>query len=120
MPVKALDENYVGEVKDRVENFNGNYIVHMGWDHHLLFAAPLALLLSPDMLFSELLEKVIPDSFGAHPELETIDWEGVEWHLDGKRFEPDTSKTLQQLGVGHKSSIRFNPPGSLGINNAGV
>lgn len=120
MAVKPLHEGYIGEVKDRVENYGGNYIVHIGWDHHMLYAAPQALVLSPDLPFAEFLQKVMPESFAAHPDFATIDWSGVQWKLNGAAFEPVPEKTLKDLGVRHKSVIRFDTPGAMGIGNAGV
>lgn len=120
MAVKPLHEGYSGDVRDRVENYQGNYIVHIGWDHHLLYAAPQALVLSPDMQFDEFRKNVMPQSFGAHPDFAAIDWTSVQWKLNGEVFQPRANKTLKELGVGHKSSIRFVTPGSQGIANAGV
>ncbi len=120
MAVKPLHGDYIGEVRDRVENYGGNYIVHIGWDHHLLYAAPQALVLSPDMLFSEFLENVMPQSFGAHPDFAGIDWASVQWKLNGEAIQPQAKQTLKELGVRHKSSLRFATPGSLGIANAGI
>ena len=42
MAVAAITEDYAGERKDRVENFHCNQLVYIGWDHHLMFCAPVA------------------------------------------------------------------------------
>ena len=58
MPVVARKE-YVGVARDRVENFNGKQLVYASWDHHLLFAAPFLLCLTPQTTFAQLLETAL-------------------------------------------------------------
>ncbi|MDX1734331.1 MAG: phenol hydroxylase subunit P4 [Halioglobus sp.] len=119
MAVSAITDDYTGERLDRVENFNGNQLVYVGWDRHLLFCAPVAFLLPPDLPFSTLLEETIPGAFSLHPEFAQIDWQGVEWLLDDEAFTPDPGKSIAEQGVGHKSIIRFATPGLDGIQGSG-
>ena len=51
MPVHAITPDYKGEVKDRLENFHGNQIVYVGWDHHLMFCAAFGRSLARQSLF---------------------------------------------------------------------
>ena len=55
-----------------------------------------------------------------HPEWEQIDWSKVTWLLDGKPFQPQLDKTLQEQGIGHKSVLRFQTPELKGYKGAGV
>lgn len=120
MPVRAITPDYSGEMKDRVENFNGNQVVYVGWDKHLMFCAPFAFPLPPEMPFRALFETVMPDPFGVHPDWKKIDWDTVNWLLDDKPFVPQLDVSLQDQGIGHKSVVRFQTPGLLGFKNAGV
>ena len=120
MPVHAITPNYKGEVKDKKENFGDNQVVYVGWDHHLMFPAPFAYLVPPEMPFEGLLYQVMPVSFSVHPEWREIDWSTVEWMLDGKLFQPDFKLSLADQGVGHKSVLRFHTPQLKGFQSAGV
>ena len=120
MTVAAITDDYTGERLDRVENFHGKQVVHIGWDDHLMFCAPFAFPLPPEMPFSALLEEVIPGAFGQHRDFSQIDWTEVVWHLNGERFEPQPDKSLIDQGIDHKSIIRFATPGLNGIKGSGT
>lgn len=120
MPVHAITPDYQGEVKDRVENFNGNQVVYVGWDHHLMFCAAFAYPLPPEMPFRALLEEVMPEAFSQHPEWSSIDWSRATWLLDGKPFMPRMDVALKDQGIGHKSLLRFTTPELKGFQGAGV
>jgi len=53
MSVNALYD-YKFEAKDKVENFNGMQLLYVYWPNHLMFCAPFALLVQPDMSFRAL------------------------------------------------------------------
>ena len=118
MPVKSIGE-YPLHIKDNVEKFHGNQLVYVGWDQHLMFCAPFAYPLPPDMPFGALLSEVIPPSYSAHPEWEQVNFQTAEWLLDGKSFSPDFNASLKENGVGHKSVIRFKTPELKGIGGTG-
>ena len=115
MAIIAKD-GYVDIVRDKVENFNGNQLVHVSWDDHLLFCAAQAFPLPPEMPFQALVSEVISSVFNWHEDFESVDWAKVQWNLDGDAFEPDMDKSLAENGVEHKSLIRFKTPGLMGIN----
>ena len=119
MSVTAITPNYIGERKDRVENFNGNQLVYVGWDKHLMFCSPVAFALSPDTLFSTLEDETLPGAFNQHPDFAEIDWDKVEWHLNNQPFAPQRDKSLIEQGVDHKSVIRMRTPGLDGIAGSG-
>lgn len=120
MPIHAITPDYKGEVLDKRENFGDNQVVYVGWDHHMMFPAPFAYLVSPTMSFSALRGEVMPTTFGLHPEFEAINWDTVEWMLDGQPFIPQADVSLQEQGIGHKSALRFHTPELQGFQNAGV
>lgn len=118
MSVKSLDKDYQFDPKDAVENFHGMQILYVGWDRHLMFCAPLAFLLSPDVLFRELVEKTIPEAFGEHPDMEKIKWDNVQWFRSGESFQPVFDASLRDNGLGHKVVLRFCTPGMEGIDGS--
>lgn len=120
MPVYAITPNYKGDVKDKAANFGGNQVIYIGWDHHLLFAAPFAYPVSPNMPFKSLIHDVMPTTFSDHPEFSDINWDTAEWVLDGQPFAPQMEKSLVDQNIGHKSSLRFYTPELKGFQNAGV
>lgn len=119
MAVAAIIPNYTGERLDRVENFHGKQLVNIGWDYHLMFGAPVTFAIPPDAPFSTVLDELIPGAFSLHPDFTEIDWDKVQWHLNGEPFSPDRDKSLAEQGVDHKSFIRFATPGLDGIQGSG-
>lgn len=120
MPTIAMTPDYHGDIKDARENYHGNIMVFVGWDHHLLFCAAKAIPLPPGMTFGQVVEQVLPDAFGQHPEFKKINWETATWLLDGEPITPDMNKGLEEQGVGHKSLIRFQTPELKGYADAGI
>jgi phenol hydroxylase P4 protein len=116
MTTIAITSAYHGARKDRVENFHGLQLLNIGWDKHLLFAAPMCIPVAPDMPFGALIEKVLPGMFGAHPDFALIDWRQVGWLNSSVSFTPDPGKSLAQNGLGHKAILRFQTPGLPGIH----
>ncbi|WP_221793951.1 phenol hydroxylase subunit P4 [Oceanobacter mangrovi] len=120
MTVKTTAAEYIGEVRDRVENFHGNQLVYVGWDRHLMFCSAFTFLVAPAASFRSLRDDVMAGVFGEHPEWPTINWDSVRWLLDGQPFTPELDKTLADQGIGHKSLLRFDTPELHGFMNAGV
>jgi phenol hydroxylase P4 protein len=116
MTVKALQPNYKGEVKDRVELFHGNQLLYIGWDQHMMICAPIALSLSPTTLFGDLVSHVLPTTaYAHHPDWSKVDWGKAEWLRSGKSFEPDLKGSLAENGLGHKAILRLRTPYLSGI-----
>src|SRR3990167_5930676 len=63
---------YVAVPRDLVENFNGKQIVYVCWDHHMLFATPLLLVVEPEMSFGDLLENVVKPLIGPDPDAAAV------------------------------------------------
>lgn len=119
MSVVALAPDYRGEILDRVENYRGQMLLAVGWDHHLCFA-PLCFPVSPDLPFKALTSEILPGMYAAHPDTAKIDWTRAEWLLSGKPFQPDPDKSLKDQGIGHKSALRFRTPGLTGYRGSGT
>lgn len=120
MTVKTTAAEYIGEVRDRVENFNGNQLVYVGWDHHLMFCSAFTLMMSPDTTFQTLRDEMLPELFDQHPEWSEVNWETTEWNLNGEPFVPSLNDSLYSQGIDHKSLLRFNTPELKGFMGAGV
>lgn len=120
MPVVALVPDYEDhvEIRDRRENFHGNIIVYLHWREHLSFCAAMAFPLPPDMPFGVMVEEVLKPHFSPHPDFEAIDWQAVEWTIDGQTRTPDMAASLADNGLGHKSLIQFRTPGLHGWKNS--
>jgi phenol hydroxylase P4 protein len=114
MAVVAVKE-YVGVPKDTQDKFHGAQLTYVGWIDHLMFCAPFAFPLPPDMPFGALIEAVLPGAFGTHPDFAKIDWSAVEWTKGRKPFHPDPAKSLAENGMRHKDSLTFRTPGLTGI-----
>ncbi len=119
MAVKSINGDYPYVMMDSVDRFHGNQLVYVGWDYHTSISTANAYPLPPQMPFGALTEAVLPTVLGPHPDFPHIQWDKVEWMLDGKPFTPDMSKSLQENGVGHKSLIRFRTLGLAGYQGTG-
>ena len=120
MSVQAIGQEYKGKVSDCVENFNGNQLVYVGWDHHMLFCSAFTFLVSPEAKFRTLIEDVIPIAFDVHPDWSDIEWSNVSWLLDGEPIQPQLDVTLSEQGIGHKSLLRIQTPELKGFKDTGV
>lgn len=117
MPVKAL-KPYEFAPQDRLENFHGKQLLNIGWDDHLMFAAPHTLPLPPDMPFGALVADVLPLVYGYHPDFARIDWSAVEWLKSGQPWTPDPGKSLAENGLRHKDVLRLRTPGLRGLQGS--
>ena len=104
-------KDYVGVPRDRVENFNGNRIVYVSWDQHLLFAASFMTCLSPDTLFRDWVQNNVVPLMAPDPDAANVDWSSVTWIKGGEAFRPDWDASLADNGIGHKAHLRFQTPG---------
>jgi phenol/toluene 2-monooxygenase (NADH) P4/A4 len=119
MPVNAL-KDYPLRVADSVDKFHGAQMLFVGWDKHLMFCAPLAWALPPSFRFGDLIDNIFPGAFGTHPDFAKIDWAQVTWLKSGQPWTPDVNKSLEENGLKHKDSLRFQTPGLNGIKGSGA
>ena len=116
MSVKSIGP-YNFPAKDVRENFPAP-LLFIGWEDHLMFAAPICLPLPPDTPFGALGAAVLPGTYGSHPDFARIDCSAVEWTKSGKPWKPDPAKSLAENGLQHKDVIRFRAPGLSGLNGS--
>ncbi|MCQ4326696.1 phenol hydroxylase [Stutzerimonas stutzeri] len=114
MTVKAIGE-YRFRPLDVQEHFHGNQLLYVGWDRHLMFCSPLALLVAPTLSFAELLDQVIAPAFAAHPDSAAADLRRATWYLNDEPFQPELSASLAANGLRHKDMLRLDTPGLNGI-----
>lgn len=100
---------------DRQENFHGNQLLYIGWDRHLMYCSPFALLVSPTLTFAELIEQILRPAIAAHPDSAAADLRNAIWYLNGEPFQPDFNADLQANGLCHKDMLRLDTPGLNGI-----
>ncbi|MGV8823547.1 phenol hydroxylase subunit P4 [Methylibium petroleiphilum] len=112
--------DYVGVPADVVSNYHGNQLVYVSWDHHLMFAAPFILCVSPDMPLGDLVHGPIAQLVQADPDAARIDWPRVEWFKRGRPFRPDFSRSLAENDIAHKDQLRFRTPGLNSLCGHGV
>ncbi len=120
MATIAINDNYQGPKRDQAANFGGNILVYIGWDNHLLFCSAKTFPLPPQMTFGDLKAGVLPEGFGQHPDFNQIDWDAVQWNLNGEELTPADDQSLADLGFDHKSLLRFKTPGLNGYKGTGV
>ncbi len=117
MAVVAI-KPYIGNVRDKVENFHGNALLYIGWEDHLFFCSPYAFAFPPSLIFGTLLTDILPDTYGVHPDWSKIDWSQAQWFKSGQAWVPDASKSLAENGLKHKDVLRFRTPGLTGIKGS--
>ncbi len=109
MSTVALKE-YVGVPRDHVTNFHGKQLVYVSWDHHLLFAAPFLLCVSPQMTFREVIEGPLAALLQADSDIAALDWGKVEWLKSNQPWVPNFDSSLLHNEVRHKDQIRLRTP----------
>ncbi|KJS30192.1 MAG: phenol hydroxylase [Pseudomonas sp. CO183] len=115
MSVRAISE-YTAVPKDVQANFHGMQLLYVCWEKHLMFCAPFAFLVAPNMIFSDFLDQVFNPAIAAHPDSAQADlMREAVWMLDDKPFNPDPKSTLKDNGIGHKSMLTLSTPGFEGI-----
>lgn len=114
MTVNALYD-YQFEPRDKVENFHGMQLLYVYWPHHLMFCAPFAFLVAPDMTFGSFLDSVLRPAIDAHPDARKADLLAADWRLNDEPFTPDPDVSLKDNGIDHKSMLTMSTPGLDGL-----
>ncbi|MCZ4303448.1 phenol hydroxylase subunit P4 [Zoogloeaceae bacterium G21618-S1] len=105
--------------KDVAANFHGQQVVYFCWDQHLMFYAPVAKLLPPDITFQAVIDTELTPTYSRHPDFARIDWAAVQWFKDGEAFTPVLDTSLAGNGITHKTAVHFKTPGLNGLNGNG-
>ncbi|MDR2014008.1 MAG: phenol hydroxylase subunit P4 [Azoarcus sp.] len=110
MPVTST-KPYVGIPRDHVTNFCGKQIVFVCWDQHLLFAAPMMLVVEPTMLLKELFDQVWKPLLQADPDSAALKWDQGQWLKSNQPWTPNLEASIAANGIGHKEQLRLKTPG---------
>lgn len=119
MPTASIGD-YVGVPSDALANFHGNQLVYLCWDKHLMYAAPFAFPVPPDMKVRTLLEENVNGIIKDHPDTPHIQWDKVTWVKEGKPCAIDIDKSFADNGLKHKDFLRFTTPGLNGVKGLGI
>jgi len=111
--------DYQYPARDDAANFGPVQLTYVHWAKHLMVCAPAAFPLPPEMPLGALVENVLPVVYAFHPDWARIDWNAVEWSVDGEKIVPDMTAGLKANGIGHKSVLTFVTPGLDGIAGTG-
>ncbi|WP_226686181.1 phenol hydroxylase subunit P4 [Stutzerimonas stutzeri] len=114
MPIKSIGE-YRFRPLDLQENFHGNQLLYVGWDRHLMFCSPFALLVPPSQSFADFLEQVLHPAIAPHPDSAKVDLRNITWYLNDEPFQPNLFASLEANGLRHKDMLRMVTPGLDGI-----
>ena len=93
-------------------------LLYIGWDEHMMFAAPIVQMLPLNTPFDALIHKVLPKLYGEHPDFATIQWDKAQWFRGSTMVMPKRADTLADHGFGHKSVLRFRTPGLEGLRGS--
>lgn len=113
----AAAGNYQHASHDGAARF-AHPLLYIGWDEHMMFAAPVVQMLYLDTTFDDLMHKVLPKLYSAHPDFALIRWDQVQWFRGSTMFTPRPSGTLAEHGFTHKSVCRFRTPGLEGLRGS--
>lgn len=103
--------------RDLRENFPAP-LLYIGWEDHHMFCSPVCIPVPGDTPFGALVSDILPGIYGLHPDFDKISWDDVQWLKSGKAWQPDSNRSLEENGLGHKSVIRFRTPGLNGIDGS--
>jgi phenol hydroxylase P4 protein len=109
MPVTST-KPYVGIPRDLVSNFLGKQIVYVCWDQHLLFAAPMMLVVEPTMLLKDLLDQVWKPLLAADPDVAALQWEQSQWLKSKQPWTPRLEASIADNGIAHKEQLLLRTP----------
>lgn len=110
MAVHAIGD-YKFPPRDSVDTFAGMQLLYASWDHHLLFASPFLLFVSPDENLGDVIEQKFKPLLEPDPDTAEIDWTKVTWLKANAPWQPDMAKSVSENGLGHKAEIRLQTPG---------
>lgn len=119
MPVKFIGESYDFPPANQMENYGGIMNVYVVWDHHLIYCAPNAYPMPPNVVFRDFVEQMLVPDYKQHPDVEKVNFEEGEWQLENEPWTPDFDKTMEENNIAHNSFIRVKTAGLEGMHGVG-
>lgn len=106
MAVKAL-YNYKFPARDRAEVFGDDIIVYAYWIDNPFFCSASAWRVPKNMKWKDFVGQILGQLYGLDPDFKKVkEW---KWYHFDNEFKPDDEKTLSELGLRHKSIVKFKP-----------
>jgi len=105
MAVRALG-TYDFPPKEPREDFGTDLLIYTYFEGNSFFVAPSAWRVPADMPWEAFRAGVLDPWLGADPDFDPAML--TNWRNDDVPFEPKEGATLDSLGIGWKSVIRFN------------
>jgi len=109
MPVTST-KPYIGVPRDLVANFCGKQIVYVCWDRHMIFAAPMMLVVEPTMRLRDLFDQVWKPLLQADPDTAAIEWDKAQWLKGNQPWTPNLDASIAANGIAHKEQLRLRTP----------
>lgn len=109
MAVKALYD-YDFPSADRAENFGDDQLVFVHWEGNLFLVAAAAFRAPKAMPFSEFVAAMVNPWASSDPDFDpaaVTDWRVDDRPLAAPGSAAPTDGSLAELGVGHKSLLKF-------------
>jgi phenol hydroxylase P4 protein len=107
MAVKALYD-YNHPSRSRQELYGDDQLVHVWWVNNPFMCAAACFRAPQAMVWNDFVEQVVTPWAASDPEFQVGSFTG--WTLDGEALQIDQTRTLRELGVGHKSLLAFQAP----------
>jgi len=105
MTVKALyDYNFPSA--DRAEVFGDDQLVYVLWDGNPLFCSAACFRATKAMPFGEFVTAMVHPWAASDPDFDPAAIR--EWRLFDEPIAPASDRTLAELGVGHKTLLKFS------------
>jgi phenol hydroxylase P4 protein len=111
MAVRAIGE-YKFPSRSAQEHYGDDQLVHVWWQDNLWFCAAGCFRAPRAMTWADFTAALVFPWASGDPDFDPATVHG--WVLDGQPLEVDGTKTLAELGVGHKSLLEFRAPTSSG------
>lgn len=112
MPVIAITEEYKFPSRSRKELYGDDQLVHIMWQGNPFFCAAATFRAPSAMPWGEFIAGIVEPWAAGDPDFTPGSAGG--WTLDGQPFTP-SEKTLDELGIGHKSLLTFSTDGSSSL-----
>lgn len=104
MTVKAL-YNYDFPSADRAELFGDDQLVYVHWEGNPLFCSAACFRVPKAMPFSAFAEQIVGPWAGSDPDFDPAAVAG--WRVDDRPLTDPGDAPLTELGIGHKSMLKF-------------
>jgi phenol hydroxylase P4 protein len=104
MSVKAIGA-YSFPSRSRQELYGDDQLVHVWWRNNPFLCAAATFRAPKAMTWADFRAALVDPWAASDPDFDPAG--PANWTLDGEHLTPQDDRTLEQLGVGHKSLLSF-------------